>query len=257
MNQHDKVQRQVMGYYHRVENMELNPVFAGLYGSQNYGLATEDSDVDVKIIIVPRFRDLVLGKNKISKTLNGENAEDQIDLKDISLMVENWKKQNINYLEILFSPYQVINTEFASEFEKLINRREDIARYDNYRFLDALLGMAKQKQDSLELESKEESEEYNLKNFLHLKRLALFLKYRLANRSFLESMISGSSLIELRYDPPRKIEMIKESREVIEEMKILVTNYKKGTRRQIDNENIEEFLNSFILDVSRKKYNIK
>ena len=33
-----------------------------LYGSQNYGLATENSDVDTKVIIIPTLEDLCLKK---------------------------------------------------------------------------------------------------------------------------------------------------------------------------------------------------
>ena len=41
-------------------------VFLGLYGSQNYGLDTPESDIDVKTIIVPTKRDLILDKKKVS-----------------------------------------------------------------------------------------------------------------------------------------------------------------------------------------------
>ena len=39
-----------------------------LQGSQNYGMATEKSDVDTKCIILPSFEDIVFNKPPISTT---------------------------------------------------------------------------------------------------------------------------------------------------------------------------------------------
>ena len=37
-------------------------LMVALQGSQNYGLAYEDSDVDTKALIVPTFKDIVFNK---------------------------------------------------------------------------------------------------------------------------------------------------------------------------------------------------
>ena len=34
------------------------PIYGALYGSQNYGIATPESDVDTKVWLMPTFRDL-------------------------------------------------------------------------------------------------------------------------------------------------------------------------------------------------------
>ena len=69
-----------------------------LYGSQNYGFATENSDIDSRVIIIPSFEDFCLKKEWVSKTINMENGE-KVDIKDIRLFRENLLKQNINFME--------------------------------------------------------------------------------------------------------------------------------------------------------------
>ena len=38
---------------------KYNYMYMGLYGSQNYNLDTEDSDIDAKAIVVPSLGDLI------------------------------------------------------------------------------------------------------------------------------------------------------------------------------------------------------
>ena len=43
-------------------------LMVALQGSQNYGLAYEDSDVDTKALLVPSFKDIVFNKQPVSTT---------------------------------------------------------------------------------------------------------------------------------------------------------------------------------------------
>jgi len=47
-------------------------------------------------------------------------------------MVSNWKKQNINFLEIMFTDYCIINPLYKDMWEELfpLAEREKVARYD-------------------------------------------------------------------------------------------------------------------------------
>ena len=77
-----------------------------LQGSQNYNLDiyTDEyrSDVDTKCIVLPSFEDFCKGNSPISTTYERENKE-HIDLKDIRVMFDVFKKQNVNFVEILLS----------------------------------------------------------------------------------------------------------------------------------------------------------
>lgn len=99
------------------------------YGSQNYGVATENSDWDTKAIIVPSYQELVL-KPAVSKELHLPNKE-HCEVKDIREIVKMFKKQNINFIEILYTEYKWINPIFHYLWNQyFINNREDIAFYD-------------------------------------------------------------------------------------------------------------------------------
>jgi predicted nucleotidyltransferase len=98
-----------------------------LQGSQNYGLDTENSDIDTKLIVTPTFNDLAFNLKPVSTTHIRENNE-HIDFKDIRLMLQTFRKHNINFIEILFTPYYILNPKYEYFWEQLIAKREMIAR---------------------------------------------------------------------------------------------------------------------------------
>ena len=108
-----------------------------LYGSQNYLLDTKDSDVDTKAIIIPSFQDICFNKKPVSTTYILDNNE-HIDCKDIRLMFQQFRKQNINFVEILFTEHFIINPKYRDFWDRLRYSREDIARYNEYRAVNVL-----------------------------------------------------------------------------------------------------------------------
>lgn len=97
-----------------------------LYGSQNYGISTENSDVDTKAIIIPTVKDLCLGK-PVSREIHFDNGE-HCEIKDIREMVKMFAKQNVNFIEILFTDYYWVNPKYNYIWKKyFINNREEIA----------------------------------------------------------------------------------------------------------------------------------
>lgn len=112
-----------------------------LQGSQNYGVDTENSDVDTKLIITPSLDDLIYNRPPKSYTHIRENDE-HIDVKDIRLYMDCFKKQNINFIEILFTNYKIINSEYYSDWNILVDNREKIAHMNMYLSLRAFQGTA-------------------------------------------------------------------------------------------------------------------
>lgn len=152
-----------------------------LYGSQNYGTQVEGSDIDSKMIVFPSLDDIVFGKQKISHVVEMPDNGEQIDVKDIRLMCENFIKQNINYLEILFTKYYIVNTKYQKYWEQLQEMGEKISRYDRLTAHKAIKGMAYQKRVALShrypsLVEKIDKYGYDPKQFLHIVRLEKFLK---------------------------------------------------------------------------------
>lgn len=120
-----------------------------LQGSQNYGLDYEDSDIDTKLIVVPTFKDIAMNHQPVSTTHIREN-EEHIDFKDIRLYMQTFRKQNLNFLEILFTPYYYISEKYEAEWNRLIERREDIARMNPYQAVKSMQGIAKEKYFAME-----------------------------------------------------------------------------------------------------------
>lgn len=57
-----------------------------LYGSQNYGMATEGSDIDTKAVVLPSVEQIVMGKKIKPKKYDTPDGA-QIDVKDVRDML--------------------------------------------------------------------------------------------------------------------------------------------------------------------------
>lgn len=120
-----------------------------LQGSQNYGLDYEGSDIDTKLIIVPTFEQIAFNKQPISTTHIRKNDE-HIDFKDIRLYMQTFRKQNLNFLEILFTDFKYVNEEYAPYWNVLVENREKIARYNLYQAVKSMKGVALEKYHAME-----------------------------------------------------------------------------------------------------------
>lgn len=168
-----------------------------LQGSQNYGLDYANSDIDTKCIVLPTLEDICLNKKATSYTHVRENNE-HIDFKDLRVITGDFKKQNINFLEVLFSPYIIINPDYYSMFKTLLDNAEAIASYDNYRFVRATAGMSMEKHKALTLDRPSQHEEivkygWSCKQLHHIIRLNTFLKRWINGANFQDCLIDPYS----------------------------------------------------------------
>ena len=164
------------------------------HGSGNYGLDTPASDVDTKLIITPTFRDIALNKQPVSTTHVRDNNE-HIDFKDVRLYCQTFRKANINFLEILFSPYAIINPLYKSEWDRLIEAREAITHYDVKRAIKAMQGIMYNKYKQLENESPAHMDAiekfgYSPKEFCQLRRVEEFITRYIDGESYADCLIS-------------------------------------------------------------------
>ena len=120
-----------------------------LQGSQNYGLDYEGSDIDTKLIVVPGFKDICLNKKPVSTTHVRAN-EEHTDWKDVRLYMETFRKQNLNFLEILFTDFYIINPMYAEQWNRLVQQREQIARMNPFRAVKSMKGIAMEKYHAME-----------------------------------------------------------------------------------------------------------
>lgn len=120
-----------------------------LQGSQNYNLDTAESDIDTKLIVTPSFYELAMNEKPISTTHVRAN-EEHIDFKDIRLYIETFRKGNMNFLEILFTDYFIINPLYKDAWDILVSNREEIAHMNPYRVMQAMYGMCGEKNHALQ-----------------------------------------------------------------------------------------------------------
>ena len=167
-----------------------------LQGSQNYNMDmyTEEycSDVDTKCIVLPTPEQLILGTKPVSETHERDNKE-HIDLKDIRLMFECFKKQNVNYVEILFSDFYYVPEEYQAYWEELRNIAEAITKAYPSQLLKTMSGMSMEKLKALKhpypsLLDKIEKYGYDPKQAHTIVRMNDFVHRYLMGLSFKDSM---------------------------------------------------------------------
>lgn len=113
-----------------VQKFEKGFCFCALYGSQNYGLNSENSDVDVKVAFLPSAQDVLLAPKRQAMTLTKEGSTDNTTLaKDLRDVFLEFYKQNLNFLEVLATPYFHASHEFKPVFDELRANSDEIARY--------------------------------------------------------------------------------------------------------------------------------
>ena len=196
-------------------------------GSGNYGLDTTNSDVDTKLIVTPTFKDLAMNKQPVSTTHVRAN-EEHIDFKDVRLYIQTFRKQNLNFLEILFTPYAIVNPIYEKEWDKLVEARESITHYDPVRAIKSMQGVAYTKYKQLENESPSHIEAikkfgYSPKELHHLLRVEEYISRYINGESYADCLLSKQSdyLVDVKMgcymlDDARRI--AKQSIETIDEM---------------------------------------
>lgn len=164
-------------------------------GSQNYGLDYEGSDIDTKCITTPTLKEIALNKKPLSTTHIRENTE-HIDLKDIRLYIQTFRKQNLNFLEILYTPYFYLpNENFAPLWKKLVERREEITHYNRVRGVKSMMGIASEKYFAMEHHYPARMEwinkfGYDPKQLHHLLRIEEYLNRYLNDEPYGDCLIS-------------------------------------------------------------------
>lgn len=175
---------------------KIHPEWVGIFlqGSQNYNLDYEGSDIDSKLIVLPSFEDFVLNRKPYSYTHLMENDE-HVDVKDIRLMFECFRKQNINFVEILFTKYRILNPKYEKLFQPVLDARELVGHYNDFAALNCMVGMAMEKQNALchpypTIISKIERFGYDPKQLHHILRLSEFMVRWLDNEPYADCLIS-------------------------------------------------------------------
>lgn len=141
MNDEKKIYEVLVTHHEYVRNeLKYRPIMTVLVGSQNYDLATENSDYDTFTFVVPTLRSVSVLDDPVSKTIDYEDGH--INVKDIRLALNLLKKTNPNSVECFATDYYIVEPEY----QWIIHRVQDPAmfRCDTKCMVNAIRGMAKQ-----------------------------------------------------------------------------------------------------------------
>lgn len=191
------IMEHVIEHLHEAETIVPTKHIVGIFyqGSGNYGLDYEGSDVDTKCIVTPTFKEVALARKPMSTTHVRENDE-HIDMKDIRLYVQTFRKQNLNFLEILYTPYCWFpNIYFYEQWKRLVEAREEITHYDPVRSVKSMMGIASEKFFAMEHHYPArmawiEKFGYDPKQLHHLLRVSEYLDRYLAGEPYGDCLLT-------------------------------------------------------------------
>jgi len=256
----DKIMNRIQEHYDAIKSDKYDILGIFLYGSQNYGLEYEGSDIDTKAIVIPNFDDFVNSRKPISKTVKMDNG-DQIDVKDIRVMFDNFLKQNINFIEILFTEYKIINPKYKDIFQIVIDKNEEISKYNIYKTLNCISGMSMQKLKALEhpypsIKDKIDKYNYDPKQLHHIIRLNEFIKKYVWGYSYKDCLKSNMKeyLINVKsYDYYKLEDARKIAKATDKETKFIKDDYLQNNKL-IVNKDIEKLFENVVIESFKKKF---
>lgn len=188
----EKIYKTLSEYKKLLEDNGYKVIYIGLYGSQNYNLNDENSDIDCKAIIMPSLHDIIF-RNKTSKVIECEKGE--IDVKDLVTFYEVIRKGNFSYIESIDTKYS-IGDKYIKELFKQIR--------PNFK---SFLGAMHEKRKALTHEYPSKHEEFNRwgfdpKQYHHILRLHLLLEYNVLNHENLSFLgykgIAKENMIKIK-----------------------------------------------------------
>lgn len=256
----EKIMRRLSEHLDAVK--EKHPEWVGIFlqGSQNYKLDYEGSDVDSKLIVLPSFEDFVLNRKPYSYTHIMENDE-HVDVKDIRLMFDCFRKQNINFVEILFTKYRILNPKYASLFQPVLDSRELIGRYNDFASLNCMVGTAMEKQKALchpypATIDKIERFGYDPKQLHHILRLDEFMTRWLAGEAYEDCLLSKKAdyLKQIKFGCLSKDDAVNMAEVYTSKIKETKAKYMEEHTPTV-NRAVDYVLNQTLIDLF--KYNFK
>lgn len=230
-----------------------------LQGSQNYGVADEDSDIDSKLLLIPNLEDLVLNKSAISHTLEMPDNQEHVDCKDIRDYFKIFRKSNINFVEILFTDYWIINHKYYDLWAELRRRAEDLARINPYAAVSCMKGMAHEKRKALTHEYPSrihmiEKFGYDPKQLSHLIRIHYFIQMYTEGLKYEECIRPKDKeflryLLEIKRDGVDSLEeAIKIADYTVEAIDRIANEY-RAIHPNKNNEELDNLLNDILYKV--------
>ena len=145
---------------------EDNVFFVFLYGSQNYGIDIQDSDVDTKAVILLPEEELFWRQSVDTHIYFEPSGICQI--LDLVTFVKYLLSYDLSLLEVFISKHIIVNPKYEQFFKELKLLERELFDRDHKSFLRELMNLAKEDWDYFNRRKKDTTE---IKIFLHAFRL--------------------------------------------------------------------------------------
>lgn len=241
---------------HAINTYNKNWFVICLQGSQNYGMADAESDVDTKLLLIPDLQDLVLNKSAISHTLEMPDNQEHVDCKDIREYFKIFRKSNINFVEILFTDYWIVNHKYYDLWAELRYRAEDLARINPYAAVSCMKGMALEKYNALTHEYPSRMEwikkfGYDPKQLAHLLRINYFIEQYTIGVSYKSCIYPTDKefvnyLINVKRNGVGSLEEAKTLAEKTLNNIMEIADWYRNIRENKNDEKLDNFLNDIL-----------
>lgn len=256
----EQLNKRLLEDYEYVQSLGYNVLGVMVQGSDNYCLSYSGSDIDTKAILIPSFEDFVLNRKPVSTTLILPSNE-HIDLKDVRLMNNCFLKQNINFVEILFTRHKLLNSEYEAIYQPMFDNNERIAHYNNYAAVNCIAGMVYEKHKAMEhpyptLIEKIEKYGYDNKQLHHIIRCEEFLKRYINGVPYAECLIptDPQHLIDIKAS---YIYSLDEARKIADNCEQIVKQIKQqymDTHEVVIDHEVEAIMNDVLINVLKHAF---
>ena len=249
-------------------NTDHDIIYIAAYGSMNYDMFLDipeyKSDVDAKAIHVPSFEEIIKGTKMVSKVYTMDDGS-QIDVKDIRMYIEMWKKSNPEYLEMIVTEFYIAKTEF----KEIISLGDEITTINVGGLLNCIKGMQMEKYKALShpypnIKSEVEEYGYSRKQIHHIHRLLWFTKSLLSKiesskTAFRDSLVLSNDSLDialecLKYKTTFKdLGIIEcEAKNFVDELKLIIDGYKDNHDLKF-NDSLYKKLNNIAFNIIKDK----
>lgn len=167
-------------------------------------------------------------------------------------MFNCFRKQNVNFLEILFTKYKIINPDYLFYWNLLINYNEEIAHYNTVAAIRTMAGMCKEKYHALEhpYPSKIDiikKHGYDPKQLHHMARMTEYIERYIAGEPYADCLYSKQDWVLTEFKlHPMTIDLARKYADYyLYKAEKLYKNY-KTSHEEIKNEEVDELLNKIL-----------
>lgn len=213
----------------------LNILFIAAFGSWNYGLQTETSDIDFKVVHIPTLE--MLMKTETLKAINSIvnlGNVGQCEIIDIQTFIERIKAFDISKIEIVFAPYIWINVIHKSLFEALKRHTLNYILHNKVYYTDSVLATCNSIYNTFVAS---DVFNYNGKKAYNIPRLKQLLNYVLFDDEYnlnINDEIVHNNIMRYKLGITEKEDAKIECRVIIERMNQLKSQFSNESENEIE-----------------------